>query len=148
IRYVTKKPTDAFEGRLSATAGSYGRVDVEGMLNVPLTDGVAVRVQAAKLTDDGYIREYGWNRATNTLVKTDDRSGSRDDTLLRGAIQLKPTSDLTIDLSAQHMHAGGTPPPSLVRSIVPTAGTAALSQRAFRPIQVYLTDVLHRPALG
>lgn len=148
IRYVTKKPTQAYESRFSVTAGSYGRVDVEGMANLPLMPGVALRVQAAKLTDDGYIDEYRWDRSSNTLRKSPDRTGSKDDTLWRAAFRLQPDSDLTIDLSAQHMHAGGTPPPSLIRSIEPTTGAAALSQRAFRPIQVYLTNGLHVPALG
>ena len=151
VRFVTKKPVDYFEARASSTVGSYGRLDVDGMLNVPLTDGIAVRVQAARLTDTGYITEYKWNRASNTIQKDQEaNSGSRDDTLVRGAIRLMPSaiSRLTVDLSATYQSQRGTPPGQSVRSIAPSTGTAALTQRSFYPFQVYLTRILGRPASG
>jgi len=149
IRFVTKKPADYFEARASATVGSYGRKDGEAMVNVPLADGIAVRVQGARLTDDGYIDEYRWDRTTNTINKSGPRSGSRNDWLLRGAVRIAPTgSGLTVDLSAMHQHQAGTPPGLSVRSITPAPypSAAASAQRSFVPFQVYLTRVLGRPA--
>jgi iron complex outermembrane receptor protein len=56
ISMVTAKPTfDGFHASVEATGGSYSRVGVKGMVNIPVTDNFALR--AAFITDqhDGYI---------------------------------------------------------------------------------------------
>ena len=59
VNYITRKPVSEFEGRVQATAGSYGQADLRGMVNVPLlgSDSGAgelnLRVSAATLNRDG-----------------------------------------------------------------------------------------------
>ncbi|UAK25804.1 TonB-dependent receptor [Sphingomonas nostoxanthinifaciens] len=56
ISMVTAKPTlDGFHANVEAVGGSYSRVGVKGMVNIPVTDNFALR--AAFITDrhDGYI---------------------------------------------------------------------------------------------
>ncbi|WP_260928125.1 TonB-dependent receptor [Novosphingobium sp. 9] len=56
ISLITAKPQfDAFHASVEAVAGSYNRMGVKGMVNIPVTDNLAVR--AAFITDrhDGYI---------------------------------------------------------------------------------------------
>ncbi|MEZ5502287.1 MAG: TonB-dependent receptor [Halioglobus sp.] len=49
-------PTREFGGKVQATAGDYGRQDIRGLLNLPMTDNGGVKLWAAKLKSDGYIR--------------------------------------------------------------------------------------------
>jgi len=65
INYITKKPTDEFEGKVSLTYGKYDQEDAKVMFNVPLVgpNGVLsdstdsrlnLRVSLASLNRDGY----------------------------------------------------------------------------------------------
>jgi iron complex outermembrane receptor protein len=55
IRYVTRQPTQEFEGNLSGAYGSYERADVGGMLNLPVGDQFAARFSFGIRNRDGYI---------------------------------------------------------------------------------------------
>ena len=69
VNYITRKPSDSFEGRLQATVGAYGQKDLRGMLNVPLAkpnSGLGelnLRVSAATLNRDG-IQDNTFQGAT------------------------------------------------------------------------------------
>jgi len=56
IRIITKQPTDEFEARLSGTYGSYDTFIVDGTLNVPLADTLALRVSARHDENKGYVK--------------------------------------------------------------------------------------------
>ena len=68
IRLFTKQPTDDFDAYLRATVGNFDQMDISGMVNIPLTEKLAVRAQAAYLSQDGYV-----NRATQDLGSSTDR---------------------------------------------------------------------------
>ncbi len=59
INYITRKPTDEFEGNVQARFGNYGRQDLRGMLNLPLTGAdsalgeVNLKVNGGLLNRDG-----------------------------------------------------------------------------------------------
>jgi len=56
VRLISKKPTDHFEASVEGTYGSYDRVDLRGMLNIPLVaDQLALRVSFASKERDGYV---------------------------------------------------------------------------------------------
>jgi outer membrane receptor protein involved in Fe transport len=46
LNIVTAKPTDAFDGSVRALYGQYGQYAGEGMLNIPLSSDLAVRIAA------------------------------------------------------------------------------------------------------
>jgi iron complex outermembrane receptor protein len=92
IRYTTQKPTDDFSASATVTGGSFGRNDYTGTLNVPVGDIIEIRFTAGRLKTDGYVREQDG---------APDAGGSQT-SLGRLAIRAKPTSDLTIDLTAQY----------------------------------------------
>jgi iron complex outermembrane recepter protein len=50
----TNRPTDRFEGQLMAGIGSLDRRELTGMINVPLTDTLAVRLAGQRILRDGY----------------------------------------------------------------------------------------------
>src|SRR5690606_37606703 len=54
IRVITRQPGDELEGYLRVTGGKFDRRDVAGMINVPVSDTVAVRGQVALMEQDGY----------------------------------------------------------------------------------------------
>jgi len=56
VRLISKKPTDHFEASVEGTYGSYDRVDLRGMVNIPLVaDQLALRVSFASKERDGYV---------------------------------------------------------------------------------------------
>ncbi len=79
VNFITKKPTDEFEGKLALTVGDYGQNDLKGVLNIPLTDkrssigGLSARVSAAKLNRDG-LTDNDMVGAPNRELDTKDRA--------------------------------------------------------------------------
>ncbi len=58
----SRKPVDRFEGEVSVGIGNYERIEFGGMLNVPLAEGVALRVAGQRVRRDGYGRELNSGR--------------------------------------------------------------------------------------
>ncbi len=66
IKYVSKLPTDEFEGRLSLETGNYHTQTVSGMVSGPVVPGVLdARISSFFATNDGYIYD-------TTLARTAD----------------------------------------------------------------------------
>jgi len=70
IRIFSQQPTDEFEGYGKLTLATNGRFDLVGMLNVPISDTLAVRVQGATLNQKGYVE-----RGTEMLGESSDSIG-------------------------------------------------------------------------
>lgn len=67
----TNAPTDYFEGMVSAGIGNLDRYEVTGMLNVPVSDSLALRFAGQRVKRDGYY--------TNLSAPSDaERLGSND----------------------------------------------------------------------
>lgn len=89
---TTNRPTDSFEGRLTATyEPEYNSVSLEGIVSGPIADGVSVRIGGRYFETDGYLE--------NTL--TGENEASRENYILRGQILLEPTENLEILLKAE-----------------------------------------------
>lgn len=56
VHFITKRPTEQFDGFIDASYGSYDNVRVEGAMGGPLTDGLRVRLSGLYERWDGYIR--------------------------------------------------------------------------------------------
>jgi iron complex outermembrane receptor protein len=56
IRLFAKQPTHQFDAYVKATVGNFNHGDLIGMINVPLSDTFAVRVQGGSLNEDGYVK--------------------------------------------------------------------------------------------
>ncbi|MPS67261.1 MAG: TonB-dependent receptor [Novosphingobium sp.] len=54
INIITKDPTDQREGRFKAEFGSYNNLGVQSTINLPLAEGLAIRVSGAINDRDGY----------------------------------------------------------------------------------------------
>lgn len=55
VSLITRRPTDAFEGNGRVAIGSNNRLDLNGVINVPITDQMAFRVAGFSNSRDGLI---------------------------------------------------------------------------------------------
>ena len=55
VLLVPKKPTDNLEGYLEGSYGNFDMFRLQGVLNVPLTDTLRVRIGADRMTRTGYL---------------------------------------------------------------------------------------------
>jgi iron complex outermembrane recepter protein len=91
ITYTTKRPTDQLEASATVTGGSYGRNDYTGVLNLPLSSTVEVRLTGGRLQTSGYVKQED----------NPSDAGGTNTQLGRIQVRVKPIDDLTIDLMAQ-----------------------------------------------
>jgi iron complex outermembrane receptor protein len=88
INVVTAKPSFAGrEGRLAASYGDYEALDVDGMVNVPLSDTLALRL-AGKYARQG--EGYFLNRSLGRDI------GRRDVRMARAQLLWRPTSNVDV----------------------------------------------------
>ena len=87
VNFVTKKPTDAFEGYVSAQYESFEGKRIEGAINIPLTDGLAFRFAGNYVKRDGYTRN----------LFDGSRIDGRDQYTLRGSARFDTGAGTTVD---------------------------------------------------
>ena len=94
----TKRPTQDFEGMVGAGYGNLNRFELTGMINVPLSDTLAIRLAGQRVTRDG----YGVNVTTGgKLADTNSWSG-------RASIQWEPTAGIKNTLIGSFYRANET----------------------------------------
>ena len=70
IHYITAKPTEETSGYARLTVGNYETTQLEGAVNIPLSDTFQARISAARYKDDGIIE----NRLGDNQRETDNTS--------------------------------------------------------------------------
>ncbi|MGB7215634.1 MAG: TonB-dependent receptor, partial [Gammaproteobacteria bacterium] len=90
IRVFSRQPHAEREGYLRVTGGNFDHFDITGMINVPLSDEVFFRAQAARLRQDGYVR-----RGPQNL-------GDSEDTILRLQLAWEPSDKVTARFGVLH----------------------------------------------
>lgn len=89
INMIGKRPDEDFGGKASVTVGSRNRVDVAGLLNIPISDTLRTRFSVSSRNQDGYVK--GLN---------DDRElGDVNRDAIRGVIEWEPSDNFTATLS-------------------------------------------------
>ena len=83
------QPQKDFDLKLEAVTGRYNRADFKGMINVPLSDNLAMRAVASYETRDGFQRR----------LFDGGRQGNKDSFGARLAFKWEPTDKLTVNLS-------------------------------------------------
>ncbi|MEO1317477.1 MAG: TonB-dependent receptor, partial [Pseudomonadota bacterium] len=92
INVVTNKPTDEFEASIRSEIGSFPDFTGEAVLNLPLTDDLAVRAVAYGSLSDGFI---------DAPFADDVDSIGDENTGGRASIRYTPTDRLSFDASVQ-----------------------------------------------
>ena len=57
IQYITKDPSEEFEGRVGVDIGDYGRYSVDGSVSGPVNDALGVRVNALYWEEEGFYED-------------------------------------------------------------------------------------------
>lgn len=106
VNVITRDPslTEGLSGYWNAQLGNYDHARIEGALNVPVSDRVALRFSGYRENRDGYV---------------DDGSYDSESWGLRGKLLVEPTDWLRVVLKADIYRAGGTG-----ANTVPVAGSA------------------------
>lgn len=55
ISLISKRPGDVFGGNASITAGSRNRIDLTGIIDIPISDTLRTRVSISSRNQDGYL---------------------------------------------------------------------------------------------
>ncbi len=99
IRVFTKQPGPERDGYVRVTGGNFGHLDVAGMYNLPLSDTVSLRMQAATLEQDGFV-----TRGPQEL-------GSSDDEIVRLQLGWNPSEDLSVNFGYMYTdsYSDGSP---------------------------------------
>jgi iron complex outermembrane receptor protein len=66
IRIFTQQPKHQFDAYIKATVGNFNHGDISGMVNIPVTDKLAIRAQAAYLSEDGFVQRGPQRLGGNT----------------------------------------------------------------------------------
>jgi iron complex outermembrane recepter protein len=86
---TSQAPRDTLAASLEATTGSYNRIDVKGMLNIPVSDRFAIRATGSLQKRDGYVRR----------ILDGDTLGDKNALAGRIVAQWRPTDNLTLTAS-------------------------------------------------
>lgn len=101
IALTSATPKDRLEGGLDVTGGSYGRIKAEGYVNLPLAEGLALRVAGSTEHHNGYLKSM-----VNSSADLEDKQDAFGRVSLRWA---PPSLDgrLEVLLHASYYHDGG-----------------------------------------
>ncbi|MEM6973844.1 MAG: TonB-dependent receptor [Pseudomonadota bacterium] len=118
INVVTNKPTDTFEASLRTELGSLPDGSFEAVINVPLSDQVAVRAVAYGELSDGFV-DLPFGDTEDSIGATN--AGSRL------SARFTPTDRLTVDASVQYDTTSVDAPTFAVESSVLDSDPASLN---------------------
>ena len=100
INITTRRPQlDSFNGEVSATYGSRNYVQMQGILNVPVGDTLAIRLGAQRITQDGYGHS----------LESGQELGGRNQWIARGSLLFQPTSRLSLFATYEHIEINQEP---------------------------------------
>lgn len=61
VNVITTRPKlDTFEGKVKVQTGNYGQKSYQGVINIPVSETFALRVNASKDERDGYVDKPDW----------------------------------------------------------------------------------------
>ena len=132
ISIITNEPSNAFDSRARVRVGDYGRQYVDGLLNLPLRDDMALRFSVVDNQSEGWIRDA----ADGT------RYGGDDDWGTRAAWRWNVTDGTRVLLSWDHEKLDQLPKAAI--GLVPLASDT-YQRPPFPPDPSTYLDPLHAP---
>lgn len=94
INFVSRKPTDEFEGGITLGYGRFGVLEAEGVFNAPVAESLRMRV-AMKAVHSG----DGWQRS---LTRPGDTLGEKEAYAIRGLFDLDLGADAALLLNLRY----------------------------------------------
>jgi iron complex outermembrane receptor protein len=99
VRLITRQPGPDFDAYLRADLGNFSHQDFVGMVNLPVNERVALRLQAAHLKEDGHV-----HRGPERLGGSEDWIGR-----LQAAFQISDAVKLTLAGLYSYSWSDGSP---------------------------------------
>jgi len=137
IKLFSQEPTGDGSGTISATYGSFNRVDLRGMADFAITDNLAVRVSGIGRGRDGYVDllDYGVAHPTGNVRANNARGAypvvgtQGGQSIVAGRIALKwePVDTIEINLSGDYTRERSEPQGTVLIA-------AGLPQSATNPV--------------
>jgi iron complex outermembrane recepter protein len=107
INIIPNRPKFETGGNASVDVGNYDRFNVGAVVNVPLSNSVAVRVAGQRLRRDGFMS---------------DGTSDDDGHAVRASLLYEPTDDLSVLVSGDFAHQGGKGPGATARKTCASLG--------------------------
>jgi iron complex outermembrane receptor protein len=101
LQIRTRRPSGEFGVRGKINAGEYGRVDLRGVVDFPISDTIAAKISVMSMKMDGFFE---------SAINGDDL-GEEDIIAIRPMIQFNPTDDLEIVLIGEYHRNKSEPRP-------------------------------------
>ncbi|MDB5688660.1 MAG: TonB-dependent receptor [Sphingomonas bacterium] len=129
ISIVTRAPGERFAAHGSITAGRFNRLDVKGMIEGPLANGLGASLTFSSRHRDGFQKRIPYP-GVGSFVNDDDRSfrsndyetssreGSINEWMLRGKLRYE-ADRLSITLSGDYMRQNQSATPTSVLAVTP-----------------------------
>ncbi|RYF93998.1 MAG: TonB-dependent receptor [Caulobacteraceae bacterium] len=93
LKFVTRKPGDAFRASVQAALGSYNQVEVKGAVSGPvIADTLSLGLSALISKRDGYVHDR----------VLDQQYNDKDTWGIRGALAFTPTDAVRVDVSVDY----------------------------------------------
>ena len=111
ISITTAPPTDSFAAKADFKLGSDDRINVRGMVNIPITDSLFMKVSGGVFSQDGYIN----------AVNLGTKFGNQNNQVARGALRWIAAPNFEVTLSGDFMRdkSNGAPLVSVGPEVVP-----------------------------
>jgi iron complex outermembrane recepter protein len=132
INFITNKPNGDLHGSAELGYGNYDAYTAKGMLNIPLTSTLFVKIAASSFTRHGPVNLIGDPYAplaslyNNSVVQDPfgadaktGRLGDKEHDSFLGQIRFVPNDRLTVDYSFDYSRARDTPDTTQLQSVNP-----------------------------
>ncbi len=113
--FTTNKPTDSFGGAIETRVGNYDRLDVGGVLNVPISDSLWSRFSVSTISRDGFV--------DNVFLDQDFLDENRVN--VTGQFRWLAGDSLTVDLGINYSDTDQTTRPQKCRLVPGVTGWQA-----------------------
>lgn len=124
VLFVPQAPTKNLEGFVSGELGNYNLRHVQGALNLPITEALAVRLSG------DIVRRGG----TTLNLTTGNKLDSRHQESARVFVRWDPAEGIRNDTVAQYLHANEAGVPHILASVRTDGDTAATRSSAYNAL--------------
>jgi iron complex outermembrane receptor protein len=128
INVITRKPGDDLGGHFEAATGSFGKVYLQGAIDLPLSPDLKSRFAVGYFNQDGYAR-----RLTDGI-----RQGNKDNLLLRGTLIYDPEGPFKLEVAGDYTKGKSNGAPLTLGGL----GTTGLFLQLFNQLVAPSTGII------
>lgn len=133
INVVTRTPGHEFAIQGSVTAGSYERLDIAAIIDIPIADSLRTSLTVAANNRRGFQKRIPYETDTPYVMESpriyrqsgydsSNHAGGADDWTLRGKVLWEPTDRLTLTLSGDYYKSDTSGLPNVILDVLQDYG--------------------------